>query len=197
MKKEKTYLNKLILSAIFLALGMVLPLLSAQVKEIGDSLLPMHIPVMLCGFICGARYGFLVGFSLPFLRSAIFSMPPMYPNAVWMAAELAIYGCVTGFLYAKSSNKSIKRVYFCLVSAMISGRFVWGAAKTILLGLSGKTFTLSAFIVGGIVDAIPGIILQLILIPIILSVVLQNKNDNKKRKTGGFVNESNNSDRFI
>lgn len=168
---KKINLKKLVLSAVFLAIGMVLPLLTAQIKEIGDTLLPMHIPVMLCGLICGGHYGFAVGLLLPFLRSLTFSMPPMYPNAVWMALELATYGLVIGLIYARLKNRSILNLYLCLVASMISGRFVWGIAKSILLGVGGKGFTVQAFIAGGFLDAIPGILTQLILIPIIMSVV--------------------------
>ncbi len=156
---------------MFLAIGVVLPLLTMQIKEIGDSLLPMHLPVMLCGLICGGPYGLLVGAVLPFLRSVLFSMPPIYPNAVWMSAELATYGLVIGLLYRKGKNTSIPYLYFCLITAMISGRIVWGIAKTLLLGLGGSTFTLGAFITGGFVDAFPGIVLQLILIPLIMSLL--------------------------
>ena len=89
--------KRTVLSAMFLALGMILPLLTMQIKEIGDTLLPMHIPVMLCGLICGYNYGFVVGLILPFLRSVIWGMPPIYPNAVWMALELCTYGFVIGY----------------------------------------------------------------------------------------------------
>ena len=169
MKNKK--ILKLVLSALFLSIGLVLPLLTSQIKEIGDTLLPMHIPVMLCGVICGAYYGFSIGLILPFLRSIIFSMPPMYPNALWMALELASYGLVIGVLYTHLKSGGLKRIYISLLSAMLVGRMVWGIAKVILLGLNGKAFTFAAFITGGFIDALPGIILQLILIPLILEVI--------------------------
>ena len=169
MKNKK--LTKLVLSALFLSIGFVLPLLTSQIKEIGDTLLPMHIPVMLCGVICGAYYGFSIGLILPFLRSIIFSMPPMYPNALWMALELATYGLIIGITYTNLKSGSLKRIYISLLSAMLVGRMVWGIAKVILLGLNGKAFTFAAFITGGFIDALPGIILQLILIPLILKVI--------------------------
>lgn len=179
---KKTNLLELILSAMFLAIGMVLPLLTAQIKEIGDTLLPMHIPVMLCGVICGAKYGLCVGALLPFLRSVSFGMPPLYPNAVWMAFELAAYGFVIGLLYARGKKGKLGYLYFCLISSMLAGRIVWGIVKAALLGFGGKAFTLSAFIVGGFVDALPGIILQLILIPVIIKIVENIKI--KKNKEG-------------
>lgn len=166
-------LQKTVLSAMFLAMGVVLPLFTAQIKEIGDTLLPMHFPVMLCGLICGPWYGLMVGFILPFFRSAIFSMPPMYPNAVWMAFELATYGGVIGLCYRKAPRQSIGSIYLSLVIAMVAGRIVWGLVKTTLLGLSGKTMTAQALITGGFLDAIPGIVLQLLLIPAMVRLIEQ------------------------
>ena len=171
---RKLQIIKLVLSAIFLCLGFVLPLFTSQIKEIGDTLLPMHLPVLLCGIICGGNYGILIGLILPFLRSFVFSMPPLYPNALWMSAELMTYGLVIGLVYKHLKNKGIKGIYISLLTAMISGRIVWGLVKTLLLGISGKSFTLSLFIVGGFVDALPGIILQLILIPLIVSIINRN-----------------------
>lgn len=175
--------KSIIYSAMFLALGMILPLLTSQIKEIGDSLLPMHLVVMLCGIICGWDKGLVVGFILPFLRSIIFSVPNIYPNALWMSAELATYGFLIGFLYHKFFKNQIWWLYSCLVITMIAGRIVWGITKAFLLGLSGKTFTVSAFIVGGFLDAIPGIIIQLVLVPFIVLII---KRKDEKNETGRF-----------
>lgn len=169
--KEKSGILRLTLAALFMALGMVLPMLTMQIKEIGDSLLPMHIPVLLCGLICGWQYGLSVGFILPFLRSFIFSMPPMYPNAVWMAFELATYGFMVGFLYSRFRKQNTATIYLCLISAMVVGRIIWGIAKSILLGVGGKMFTLQMFVAGGVLDAIPGIVIQLILIPLLMGLL--------------------------
>lgn len=164
-------LKKTVLAAMFLAIGVVLPLFTGHIKEIGNMLLPMHIPVMLCGLVCGPQYGLAIGFILPFLRSVTFSVPPIYPNAVWMAFELATYGFVIGILYFKREDKSVSYLYFCLILSMVTGRVVWGIVKTILLGLGGSVFTLKAFIAGGLLNAIPGIILQLVLIPLIIALI--------------------------
>lgn len=168
---KNTNLKKLILSALFLAIGLVLPLLTAQIKEIGDTLLPMHIPVLLCGLICGPWYGLGVGFILPFLRSVIFGMPPIFPNAVWMALELAAYGASIGLMYSRRKKFSNGYLYLSLIVAQLSGRVVWGIAKAVLLGVGGKAFTVTAFITGGFIDALPGIILQLILIPAVMNIL--------------------------
>ena len=174
MKAKKQTVYKMVLAAMFLSLGFVLPIFTSQIKEIGDTLLPMHLPVMLCGLICGWKYGFCVGLILPFFRGFVFGMPPIYPNAVWMAIELATYGLAIGFLYSLMKNKNIASVYISLVSAMLLGRVAWGISKAILLGLGGKAFTISMFIAGGFVDALPGIIIQLVLIPLIM-VILNKK----------------------
>ncbi len=177
MKREK--IKKLVLSAMFLGAGIVLPLLTSQIKEIGDSLLPMHFITLLCGLLCGGAYGGAVGFILPFLRSFIFSMPPLYPNAIWMALELTTYGFVSGFLYSKSKQQNFKTAYISLITAMLAGRVVWGISKAILLGIGGKAFSFAMFIVGGFVDAVPGIVIQLILIPQIINIV---EKINRKKK---------------
>ncbi|MBQ9940060.1 MAG: ECF transporter S component [Clostridia bacterium] len=167
-------IKKIALTAMFLSLGFLLPFLTGQIKEIGDTLLPMHIPIMLCGLICGYKYGFVAGAVLPFLRGIIAGMPPLYPNAVWMAAELCVYGGVVGFLYMKFFRKQMWWLYCCLLISMISGRIVWGVTKAVLLGVAGKAFTLQAFLAGGFIDSLPGIVLQLILIPVIMQIINKN-----------------------
>ncbi|MBE6821093.1 MAG: ECF transporter S component [Ruminococcaceae bacterium] len=167
MKNKK--LVNLILAALFLGIGLVLPFVTGQIQKIGNMLLPMHIPVLLCGFICGPQYGILVGFILPLMRSAIFGMPVMYPNAVSMAFELAAYGFISGFLFGKINGRGIFPVYGSLLGAMLGGRIIWGIAQTFLLGIGGFTFKM--FIAGAFVNAVPGIILQLILIPAVMLVL--------------------------
>ena len=164
---NKTTKN-LALGAMFLALGMVLPFLTGQIRQIGNMLLPMHIPVLLCGLICGWQYGAAVGFVLPLLRSLAFGMPPLYPMALAMAFELATYGFVSGFLYARSRWQCVLALYRCLIAAMLAGRLVWGAAEIVLLGLRGNAFTWEAFLAGAVTGAIPGIVLQLVLIPAVM-----------------------------
>lgn len=171
MKTTKHQINTMTLAAMFLGIGFVLPMFTSQIKEVGDTLLPMHIPVMLCGLICGRKYGLFVGLILPLLRGFIFGMPPLYPNAVWMAIELATYGFVIGFIYFRISHKNPSSVYISLIAAMILGRIAWGISKAVLMGLNGKVFTVSMFIAGGFIDAAPGIILQLVLIPLVMAML--------------------------
>ena len=161
-------LRNLILTALFLAIGLVLPLLTGQIPTIGKMLLPMHIPVFLCAFICGWQYAAPMGAVLPIIRSLIFGMPPIYPTAIAMAFELAAYGLVAGLLYKLSRKQGLFALYRSMIIAMLAGRAVWGVAQWILLGIKGNKFTFSAFLAGAFVDAFPGIILQLVLIPAIM-----------------------------
>lgn len=165
---KKRQIEKIVLSGMLLAIGFVLPMLTSQIKEIGDTLLPMHLPVLLCGLICGWTYGGMVGLSLPFLRAILIDMPPLYPNAVWMAAELMTYGAVSGIIYSLFKKKNLMSIYVSLIVAMLSGRIVWGITKALLLGIKGRTFTFAAFITGGFVDALLGIVIQLVLIPMLV-----------------------------
>ncbi len=158
----------LVLAGLLLALGMVLPFLTLQIKEIGDSLLPMHLPIMLCGIFCGWKYGLICGLLLPFLRSVCFGMPPAYPNAVWMALELAAYGYSVAILFENIFKKRFFYIYPSLIISMIFGRIIWGLSKAVLLGLADKVFTIGMFFAQGFADAVPGIVLQLILIPLIV-----------------------------
>ena len=164
----KEITKKITLSALFIALGLVLPLLTGQLKALGNAFLPMHLPVLLCGLIVGPAYGFVVGLILPILRHFTFGMPPLYPTAISMTFELATYGLVVGLMYKYSRWKCIIALYESLIVAMIAGRIVMGIANVILLGLQGKTYSFEAFMAGAFFTAIPGIILQLILIPAIM-----------------------------
>lgn len=168
---KKDYVSKLTITAMFLALGLVLPFLTGQIQQIGNMLLPMHLPVFLCALLCGWQYGTLMAFVLPLFRSFLFGMPPIYPTALSMAFELAAYAFVAGFLYSRFKKKTIVSLYLSILAAMVIGRLVWGAAQMILLGVSGKSFTFAAFLAGALTNAIPGIILQLVLIPALMLVL--------------------------
>ena len=157
-------------SAFFLALAFLLPFLTGQIPEIGSMLCPMHIPVLLCGFICGGPWGLVVGFTAPLLRSAILGMPPLFPAAVCMAFELSAYGGTAGWLYRRFPRKK-RSIYGVLLIAMIAGRLVWGVAMFTLLGISGGSFTFAAFLAGAVTDALPGIVVQIVFVPILVLVL--------------------------
>ena len=144
MKTSKE-IFKITLSAIFLALAFVLPFLTGQIPEIGSMLCPMHIPVILCGFICGWKYGLIVGLVAPILRSLSLGMPPLFP-------------------------KKIPFIYVALIISMLCGRIIWGIAMFCCMGLNLEKFGLTSFWLGGFVNAIPGIIVQIVIIPIIIMV---------------------------
>ena len=165
MKKQST--RNLVFAALFLALGLVLPFLTAQIPQIGSMLLPMHLPVLLCGFVCGWPYGLLVGAVTPLLRSMLFSMPPLYPTAVAMAFELAAYGLLAGLFYKLLPKKPVY-VYVSLILAMLGGRVVWGLVQMSLMGLVAQPFTWQIFMAGAFGNALPGILVQLVLIPVIV-----------------------------
>lgn len=165
---KKTDVTRLTLAALFVALGLALPFATLQIPAIGSMLLPMHLPVLLCGFVCGWPYGLAVGFVTPLLRSVLFGMPPLMPTALAMAFELATYGAVAGALYAKLP-KSRGNVLASLVGAMLAGRVVWGLVSWALNGLIlAKPFTLPMFFAGAFVNAWPGIVVQLIVVPLIV-----------------------------
>lgn len=155
---------KTVLSALFLGLTYVLPFLTGQIPELGAMLCPMHIPVLLCGFICGWPWGLAVGFVAPLFRSLTLGMPPLFPGAVCMAFELAIYGTAAGLMHRFLPHKK-PWIYASLLTAMVMGRLAWGTAMLICMGIRGSAFTLSAFFAGAVTNAIPGILLQVLLIP--------------------------------
>jgi len=178
-KAEKTKSMKrtgtMTLAALFLALGLVLPFLTGQIPSIGSMLLPMHIPVLLCGFVCGWQYGLMVGFILPLFRSFLFGMPPMMPTAIAMAFELAAYGLICGLLYHRCPacgriGKGV-RIYIALIVAMLGGRIIWGTVSILLYGIQGNAFTWQLFMGGALLNAIPGIVLQLVLVPAIVMIL--------------------------
>ena len=158
------------LAALFLALSYVMPFLTGQIPEVGAMLCPLHIPVLLCGFACGWPWGMAVGFTAPLLRSLSIGMPPLFPSAVAMAFELSAYGAITGIMH-KLLPKQKLFIYWSLLAAMTVGRLVWSAAMLVCLGFSGSNFTFAAFLAGAVTNAIPGIIVQLVLIPPLVMVL--------------------------
>ena len=153
--------RSLVLAALFLALAFVLPMITGHVPQVGNMLCPMHFPILLCGFVLGGPWGLAVGFIAP----------PMFPIAISMAFELAAYGLVSGVLWRKVKH-TVPMMYASLVTAMVAGRLVWGAVRFVLAGLTGSSFPFSAFLSGALLTAVPGIVAQLVLIPLIL-VALQ------------------------
>lgn len=165
-----THLRRLVFSAMFLTLCMVLPFLTMQLPEIGGMLSPMHFPVLLCGFVCGPVWGALVGLVAPILRSILFGMPPLFPTATAMAVEMAVYGAVTGIMYRALPRKAWA-LWISLVIAMLAGRIAWGLVMYLLMAVKGSDFTMTAFFAGAFVKAWPGILCQLVLVPALVPVL--------------------------
>lgn len=171
----KTNIKKLTSAGLCLALALLLPFLTGQIPQIGGMLCPMHLPVLLCGFLCGGPWGLAVGAIAPWLRNLLFGMPPLYPTAISMCFELAAYGAISGWLYPKLNKQGLQGIYVTLLAAMLLGRAVWAVARMILM-VGGAPFTVSIFLADGFFNAIPGIIVQLILIPpIVLALSKRRK----------------------
>ena len=173
-KKTSLYTRRITYAALYLAIALVLPFITGQIPEVGSMLCPMHIPVLLCGFMCGWPLGLIVGFIAPLLRGALFGMPALFPTGVAMAFELAVYGAVSGLIYRLLPKKT-PSIYITLIIAMICGRVVWGVVRVVLAGLSGSEFTWKMYLAGAVTNALPGIAIQIIIIPII--VMAMNKAD--------------------
>lgn len=165
--RVSSLLRTMVTSSMMLALAYILPFFTGNIPKIGNMLLPMHLPVLLCGFLCGGGWGAAVGFIAPLMRSFIIGTPPPFPTAAAMALELAVYGLISGVLYRRLP-KNIVGIYISLLSAMVCGRVVWGIARAAMTLAGNNTFSFSAFIAGAVTTALPGILLQLVAIPVLV-----------------------------
>ena len=171
--RTKLLLRHLTCAAMCLALCLYLPFLTGQIPQIGRALSPMHIPVLLAGFLCGPWWAMVVGLVAPMLRHSLFLMPPLV-TAIAMSFELAAYGLFSGLLYRLLPKKTVN-IYVSLIGAMILGRIIWGIAMVVISGVTGSAFTWSAFMAGALLNAIPGIILHIVLIPILVMALKRAK----------------------
>ena len=147
MKMKKKSIIDPVYCGVFIALGILLPFITFQNQKLGQILCLMHIPVLLCGFICGPYYGLATGFITPLLRSVILGMPPMFPVALAMAFELAGYGLLSG------------------------GRLIYGLAAWLLYSAAGNAYSLQIFLSSAFITPWPGILLQLVVVvPLMLAV---------------------------
>ncbi|MBQ8655314.1 MAG: ECF transporter S component [Clostridia bacterium] len=165
-------LHRMVITAVLLAVGMVLPFLTGQIPALGQLISPLHIPALICGLTCGPVWGALLGAVLPLLRSAVFGMPPLMPTGLAMAFELATYGLVSGLLYPVMlrllRGRRLGGMLAALIIAMAAGRIVGGAAQAVILGFSGKTYSFSAFIAAYFTGTLAGAAIHLIVIPVIV-----------------------------
>lgn len=168
-------LYKLTVSALCVATAFVLPYLTGQIPTIGNALCPMHLPSLLCGFLCGPLWGLAVGAISPLLRSLAVGMPSFFPRAVAMAFELAAYGFLSGLLY-RIFPKKTGYLYLSLVLSMLGGRIVWGIVSLVLVvGIDGGNFPFAYFLSEAFTKALPGIIVQITVIPAVILILKKAK----------------------
>lgn len=166
-----TNLKKLVIAAVCIALCVVLPMAFHMIPNAGAVMLPMHIPVLLCGLVCGWPWGLACGVLGPLLSSLLTSMPPaaVLPS---MMVECAVYGLVSGAALLRIRTKSVYAdLYLSMIAAMILGRIVGGAAKALLFAPGSMTMKIWA--AGYFVTGLPGIAVQLVLIPSLVFALMK------------------------
>lgn len=173
---NKSNLYKIIFTGLCIAIGFlfvqfckVIPIANA-----GSILLPMHISVLICGLVCGVRYGMIAGISLPLVTFLLTGKPIIYPIGLSMMFELATYAIVISLVYQATKGK----IFISLLVSLIAGRIVYGIVATVLFSFTNIPFGFSIFITSTVITAFPGILIQLILIPI-LWTALKNAQINK------------------
>lgn len=160
-----------VLSGIFIALGLVLPV-AFHALGAGSTFLPMHIPVLLAGFVVSVPFAVAVGAITPILSFLFTGMPPVFPVLPFMVFELATYGAIASLLFRKFRLN----VYISLIGSMIAGRIVSSIVVWVLATFfMAKLPNPFVFITGGIVEGIPGIIIQIIFIPGIVLALEKSK----------------------
>lgn len=164
---NKKQLIRLVTAGFMLALGILLPQIFGRVEFLGSTFLPMHLPVLLCGAVCGGIYGGICGALVPLICTMIFGMPVLYPTAIAMAFELSAYGLLIALFYRKLNWN----IYPSLLLAMLGGRVVNGLMNWLLLGLQGEAYSLSIFFTACFAQGLPGIILQIVLVPILVLIL--------------------------
>jgi uncharacterized membrane protein len=172
---QLTKTRRLTIAGMLIAVGVLLPYFTAHAFGVqGTMFLPMHLPVLLTGFLSGPIFGMFAGVLTPLISSLMTGMPPTFPMLPIMMAELATYGLVSGLLYEKAGLVKVRfGIYPALVGAMIAGRVVYGLMFWLLTLTAGQLKALSVW--AAAVTGLPGIIIQLILVPIIVMAVKKGK----------------------
>ena len=167
-----SYPKRIVYTALCAALCVVLPMAFHAIQNAGTIFLPMHIPVLLCGLMCGWPFGFICGCLGPLLSSLLTSMPPaaMLPS---MMVECAMYGCVTGLCMKYiHTGKALPDLYISMATAMVAGRILSGLAKSLIFSPGTAPF---AWVTTSLVAGIPGIVIQLVLIPLVFTALTKAK----------------------
>lgn len=169
--KKISVVKKSIITAVCIALCYVVPLLFHGVQNAGRVFLPMHLPVFLCGLICGWQYGLLCGLAGPALSSLLSSMPPVaiLPS---MMLELAVYGCVSGLMmrFIRTKN-TYADLYISLIAALLCGRVVAGLMQALIF--SKGAYSMTAWVSGYVVTSWPGTLIQLVLLPSVVFALMK------------------------
>ncbi|RCX17215.1 uncharacterized protein DUF3816 [Anaerobacterium chartisolvens] len=162
--------KEIVMSGLFIAMGILLPIVF-HAFGMGSTFLPMHIPVLLAGFIVSLPFAIAAAVATPVLSSLLTGMPPAFPVLLYMVFELAAYGAVANLLYRKLKLNA----YIALIGSMIAGRIVCGAIVWILATFFMVQLPAPVlFIIGSITKSIPGIVIQLILIPPLILILAKN-----------------------
>ena len=164
--------KKSIITAVCIALCYVIPLMFHGIQNAGSIFCPMHIPVFICGLICGWQYGLLCGIAGPALSSALSGMPPVaiLPS---MMVELAAYGTAAGLMMKLVRTKSTYAdLYISLIVAIVCGRVLAGLAKALIFARG--SYSMGAWIAGSVVTSWPGTVIQLVFIPTIVFALMKS-----------------------
>ena len=175
--QRNTFLYRLLITAVLLAIGMVLPFLTGQMQTIGQLISPLHIPVFICGLTCGWSWGAALGFILPIFRGLIFGMPPFPAVGLPMAFEMLVYGLVTGLLYPRLrkvlQNQHIVAMLISMLAAMILGRCAGGATRAVMMGIQGNSYSFAAFFASYFTGTVAGAVIHLFVCPYIVTMLEQ------------------------
>lgn len=161
--------KKLSLSGLLIALGLILPIVFHAFGGAGKIFLPMHLSVLVAGFLLPPVNALAVGMLTPFLSSVLTGMPVTFPMMPIMIVELGTYALVISLL----NKKRIESIYLKLIVAMVSGRIMAGITVFAMAGIAGLKMKPLIFVQGSIVTGLPGIIIQLIMIPLVMKVLEQ------------------------
>ena len=177
MKKTRKMIVCMSYAALCVALAFLLPFITGNNRQLGNMLSLMHIPVFLCGLICGPVWGGVVGFVSPLLRTLLVGMPPFPAVAVPMAFELLAYGIISG-VFNRFVFKKLKYpigLYLSLIVAMILGRLVGGGVQFIMAGINNTTYSFGAMWTAYFATALPGIALHIVVVPLLVMALRRAK----------------------
>lgn len=169
---QMSSIKKATITAVCIALCYILPLVFHAVGA-GSVFSPMHIPVLLCGLVCGSGYGVFCGIAGPVLSSVLSGMPTA-TQLIYFVPELMIYGFVTGIMMKLVHTKKLPSdIFIALVTAMLAGRIVGGIAEALFYLGSGRPFSIAALAAGYFITTLPGIVCHLIVIPVLVATLMK------------------------